>query len=102
MNLIIDYFITIFLKLVDILSSIKFLDFPLSLLDLMLGSIIISFIFKLIFGGMKDVDTGIDFMSPTLVSKGIGHFKRKQEVNHINRMTTPTNRQIRQFRRKVR
>lgn len=67
MTLIIDYFIFIITKIVNILDSIK-LPGSLSLFNYMLGAIIIGFIFKLVKGGTTEFEQNTNFLNGRIVS----------------------------------
>lgn len=57
MTSIINYFLSIVSSIVDILNRRLFPDMPITYLQLILGCILIKFIFSFIFGGFKDIDT---------------------------------------------
>lgn len=67
MNYIIDYFIFIISKIIDILDGIK-LPGSLSLLQYLLGAIIISFIFKLIKGGSTEFEQNTNFLNGRIIT----------------------------------
>lgn len=56
-NFIITFFIDIVSKIVNILNQRFFSDMPITYLQLILGCLILKFVFKFIFGGFKEVDT---------------------------------------------
>lgn len=67
MEYIIDYFVFIVTKVINILDSIK-LPGSLSLFHYMLGAIIIGFIFKLVKGGTTEFEQNTNFLNGRIVS----------------------------------
>ena len=80
MTLIIDYFIFIITKIVNILDSIK-LPGSLSLFNYMLGAIIIGFIFKLVKGGTTEFEQNTNFLNGRIIT---GYAARKQINKNVN------------------
>ena len=87
MNYIIDYFIYIISYIIDILNSIK-LPGSLSLLQYMLGAIIIGFILKLIKGGSTEFEQNTNFLNGRIVtgyaSAKYGNSNRERKNQIVN------------------
>ena len=78
---ILSYITFVIGKIADVLNFQPFNDFPVTLLELMCAAVFIKFVFKLIFGGFKEVDTAFNFSNGFIVSKAISNYERKKQVN---------------------
>ena len=67
MNAIISLFGTCFIHIVNLLNRRFFPDMPITYLQLILGCIIIKFIFSFIFGGFKETQSDINNFSHSAV-----------------------------------
>ena len=82
MYALIDFFLMVADKLVNILNTRFFDDVNITFLQLILGAICIKFIIKFLTGGFKEVDTSSNFMTSKIVSNvnNMGHNNRKQQI----------------------
>ena len=78
MKIIIDYFLFVVNKLVEILDSISF-NGSASLLYYLLGAIIIGFIIKLIKGGSNEFERSFNFSSGEIITSTAAKYQRKNE-----------------------
>lgn len=81
---IIDFFLTIFDKLVDLLNIKFFSDVNITFLQIILIGIALKFVFKFLFGGFKEIDTSTNYMNSGVVY-GLSHQKRKQDIVKENK-----------------
>lgn len=81
---IIDFFLTIFDKLIDLLNVKFFPDVNITFLQVILIGIAIKFIFKFLFGGFKEIDTSTNYMGSGVVYK-LSNRQRKKDIVNINK-----------------
>ena len=81
-----------FKKIYSILDKQFFPDFPVTYMQLIMGSIIIGFMFKFAFGGFKETEfrfnalnEKIDSMAAKNVSKKMEQLSRKRQLNKLYR-----------------
>lgn len=70
--------------IVDLLDTRLFSDINVTYLEIILGSVVTVFIFKLIFGGFKEMDTQTNFFARDIsrnVSKQISNIDRINQIN---------------------
>lgn len=84
MEILLDYFLLVINRLVEILDSISF-NGSVSLLYYLLGAIIIGFIIKLIKGGSNEFEHSFNFSTPAIVTTATSryvkdHRSRKQQI----------------------
>lgn len=87
MYAIIDFFINGIRQIVNILNTKFFDDFNITYLQLILSSVVLVFIFKLVFGGYKEIESQSNIIGGTLiknVSKKISNSSRKKQINNEN------------------
>ncbi len=77
---IIDYILKIISKLYSILNIQIFSDFPITYIDLIILTFIIPFLFKLIFGGFKEVEIRDNIFNDK-VQGTISNTVRKRYIN---------------------
>lgn len=82
MYAILSYITFVIGKIANILNFQPFSDFPVTILELMCAAVFIKFVFKLIFGGFKEVDTSLNFSNGLFVSKSISNYDRKKQINN--------------------
>ncbi len=76
---IIDFFLTIFDKLVNLLNVKFFADVDITFLQIILIGIALKYVFKFLFGGFKEIDTSTNYMSSGVVYK-LSNKERKKEI----------------------
>ena len=84
MQYIIDYFVHIINRFINILDSLK-IPGSSSLLYYLLGAIIIGFIIKLVKGSSSEFEQNTNFLTPRIISDktakySMDHKKRKKQV----------------------
>lgn len=84
MYAIIDFFLSIFNNIVNILNIRIFSDINITYFQLILSCIAIKFVFKFLFGGFKEIDTGTNISLKTTV-KGISNRARKEQIVNDNK-----------------
>lgn len=75
MKIIIDYFLFVVNKLVEILDSISF-NGSASLLYYLLGAIIIGFIIKLVKGGSNEFDNSFNFSTGSIITTAVSKYSK--------------------------
>lgn len=84
MQAIIDYFVFIVNKFINILDTLKFPGSS-SLLYYLLGAIIIGFIIKIVKGGSSEFEHSTNFLTPNIISTKASSYRmknneRKQQI----------------------
>ena len=77
----INYIATIITKWVQVLDVNLFPDISVTFIDIIFGCVLLGFIFKLCFGGFKEMERFSDFTLTNSVSKAISN---KSRINQIN------------------
>jgi len=75
MSSLLNYVMNIFSQIVGILNRQIFPDMPITYLELILGCIIIKFVFSFIFGGFKEVSN-----STNSLVKGVVYSNNKKQI----------------------
>lgn len=81
---IIDFFLTIFDKLVDLLNVKFFADVDITFLQIILIGIALKFVFKFLFGGFKEIDTSTNYMGSGIVYR-LSNKDRKKEIVELKK-----------------
>ena len=81
MRALISYIGLIITKWVEVLDVPLFNDTSISFVDLVFGCVVLFFIFKLCFGGFKEVERFSDFSLTNPVSKSISNESRIKQIN---------------------
>lgn len=81
---LISYFGVIFSKIYEILDVQFFSDFPITYIELIMGVVVISFIFKFIFGGIKEFNGFENQISGNYYTR-INNFAREFQIQQEER-----------------
>lgn len=79
MKPLLDYFLLVVNKLIDILDSLSF-NGSFSLLYCLLGAIIIGFIIKLIKGGSSEFEHSFNFSTGAIISSSASKYSKKNNA----------------------
>ena len=84
MKEIIIYFGTVFTEIYNILNVQFFEDFPITYIQLIMTTVVLTFLFRFIFGGMKTVN-GVENQLTGSMYMNISNYKRQLQLNELQR-----------------